>query len=110
MVYASERDHDVALLGAPGESFVKRFRAKKVILKPGIYGRGGLREEGRRPLTLLMGMTVLVLLIACANVANLQPGGAARREIVERLPGRRVRICLYRSQRRAILFCRITMS
>ena len=37
----------------------------------GEYGRGDMRDEGKTPLLLLIGMTALVLLIACANVATL---------------------------------------
>jgi len=48
------------------------LRAKKIILRPGEYGRGGLREQSQEPLLLLIGMTAMVLLICCANVANLQ--------------------------------------
>ena len=47
------------------------FRAKKVTVKPGARGQSSIGREAGTPLTLLMGVTVLVLLIACANIANL---------------------------------------
>jgi predicted permease len=47
------------------------FRAKKVTVKPGARGQSSIGREASTPLTLLMGVTVLVLLIACANIANL---------------------------------------
>jgi ABC-type antimicrobial peptide transport system permease subunit len=60
------------LLRQPKADFLARFRAKKIILKEGQYGRGGMRNEAKAPIQLLMGLAILVLLIACANVANLQ--------------------------------------
>ncbi|HXA50466.1 MAG TPA: ABC transporter permease, partial [Candidatus Acidoferrum sp.] len=59
-------------LQQPKPDFLAQFKAKKIILKPGEHGRGEMQDEARDPLTVLMGMAVLVLLIACANVANLQ--------------------------------------
>ena len=70
--YRGQLQQDIALLTNPNADFRSRFAAKKIVLKSGSYGRGQLRENGRKPLQLLLAMTLLVLLIACANVANLQ--------------------------------------
>jgi predicted permease len=70
--YRAGLQQDELLLRQPKADFLARFRAKKIILKEGQYGRGGMRNEAKAPIQLLMGLAILVLLIACANVANLQ--------------------------------------
>src|SRR5258708_14625429 len=46
-----------------------------------------MREQARIPLFVLLGMTLLVLLMACANVTSLQlaRGAARRHEVAVRL-------------------------
>jgi predicted permease len=55
------------------------FRARKIAFSPGALGWGPLRDRAERPLELLLGVTALVLLIVCVNIANLLLArGAAR--------------------------------
>jgi len=47
------------------------FKAKKVLLKPGARGQSSIHREAKTPIILLFSVTGVVLLIACANIANL---------------------------------------
>ena len=56
-----------------------KFRAKPVLIADGARGQSSVTGEARAPLFLLMGVTGFVLIIACANIANLLLARSAAR-------------------------------
>jgi predicted permease len=58
---------------------MEKFRAKEVTVSDGRRGQSSLHASTRAPLILLFSITGIVLLIACANIANLLLARAAGR-------------------------------
>ena len=62
---------DVPLQKDMSAATLARFSARELNLLPGARGQSELHTDAREPLTLLFSVTAIVLLICCANIANL---------------------------------------
>ncbi|MGV3709314.1 MAG: ABC transporter permease [Gemmatimonas sp.] len=72
---------EAPLQNGMSDATMQKFRTKKIVVEPGKMGQSSMHREAKTPLYILFGVTGIVLLIACANIANLLLARGANRSM-----------------------------
>ncbi|MBC8089511.1 MAG: ABC transporter permease [Phycisphaerae bacterium] len=75
------RDVEASLQEGMSDQTKAKFLKKELTVLPGKQGQSSMHKEAQTPLYMLFGVTGIVLLIACANIANLLLARGANRSM-----------------------------
>ncbi len=80
LIYRRIVDQEVADMTDLSAASAERIRSKHLVLHPGARGRSDLRGDFSKRLAAVSALVLLVLLVACANLANLLAAKTAGRQ------------------------------